>query len=78
METLQLLLDGQRDNDWLERNRSSIEENFKGMYVAIKDEQVVASDKDMECVIKAVEDKGLDPALILVTFITSEDQGVFL
>lgn len=78
METLQLLLEGQRDNDRLERNRSSIEENFKDMYVAIKDEQVVASDKDMECVIKAVEDKGLDPALVLATFIASEDQGIFL
>lgn len=77
MDELQVLLDGQRDNEWLEENRPVLEEKYKDMYVAVKDCKVLASGRDVESVIKKVAQKGVDPALVLITFFFSEDLGIY-
>jgi len=77
MDELQVLLDGQRDNEWLEENRRTLEEKYKDMYVAIKDRGVLASGRDLDSVIRKVARKGVDPALVLITFLFSEDLGIF-
>lgn len=77
MDELKVLLDGQRDNKWLEENRPTLEKKYMDMYVAINDRRVLAAGKDVESVIRKVARQGVDPALVLITFLSSEDLGIF-
>lgn len=70
MEELQLLKGFERDSKWFHENVDKLrEQNFTGKFVAVADEKPIASDENIDIVIKTVEKEGRNPAYIFVEFV---------
>jgi len=70
MQELQLLKGFERDSHWFHENVDKLrEQNFTGKFVAIADEKPVASDRDIDIVIKNVEKEGRNPACTFIEFV---------
>jgi len=73
-----ILLDAAvRDSEWFEQNRPAIETQYAEQYVAVKDRKIIAADKDVDVLIERLTGQGIDPALVLVTFVATKDLGIF-
>jgi hypothetical protein len=70
---LQLLKGFERDSKWFHENVDKLrEQKFTGKFVAVADEKPIASDKDMDIVIKTVEKEGRNPAYVFIEFVYPE------
>jgi len=69
-QELQLLKEFENDSKWFHENIDKLrEENFIGKFVAIKDAKPIASDKNIDLVIKSLEENGEDPSFIFIEFV---------
>lgn len=60
----------EKDSGWFHKNIDVLrKEGFEEKFVAIKEGKPVASDKNLDIVIKAVEAKGENPAYIFIEFV---------
>lgn len=72
MDELQTLLSVERDTRWVQANSKTIKEKYGDMFIAIKNEKIIESDENAEILIKKLENKGEDPALILIEFVNKK------
>ena len=71
--------DFEMDSKWFYESINSFrKKNLVGNFVAIKDKNIIAYNKDVNLVVKAIEDKGENPAYILIEFIYPEGTVVLL
>ena len=67
------------DSRWFHENISFLrEKNLTGKFIAIKNRNVIASDKDINVVISLVEKQGENPAYVLIEFIYPEGTIILL
>jgi len=73
MQELSLLKDFEKDSQWFHNHINKLrEEGFTGKFVAIKNSKPLASGKDIDIVIKTIEEKGEDPSFIFIEFVHPE------
>lgn len=69
-QELQTLEGFERDSKWFHENVDKLrEQNFTGKFVAVSNEKPVASDKNIDIVIKAIEKEGKNPACVFIEFV---------
>lgn len=67
----------EEDARWFYENLEKLKK-FSGKFVAIKSKKVIASDKNVNDVIKEVEEQGENPSYLLIEFVYSEGTVVLL
>ena len=74
-----LLKQFEKDSAWFHHNiRSLISKGFGGKFVAIKSSKPIASNKDINVVIRELENKGENPSFIFVEFVHPEGYTLVL
>jgi len=69
-QELQLLKGFERDSQWFHNNIDKLrKKNFTGKFVAIANEEPIASDKNIDVVIKTLEKEDKNPAYIFIEFV---------
>lgn len=69
----------EEDSKWFHENINFLrKKNFTGKFVAIKNGNVIASDRDINIVISFVEKQGENPAYVLIEFVYPEGTVVLL
>jgi len=69
-QELQLLKGFERDSQWFHENVDKLrEQNFTGKFVAVANEKPLASDRNIDIVIKNVEKEGKNPAYVFIEFV---------
>jgi hypothetical protein len=71
-QELEMLERVSSDNEWFQRNYEELKADFKNEFVAVKDKQIIAHSDDFNSVLKNLEERGEDPALILIDFVTKK------
>ncbi len=63
----------EEDSKWLHANVNSIREmGLSSQFVAVKSKKVIASDKDLNNLVKIIGEKGENPAYLVIEFIYPE------
>ncbi len=70
MGELELLKEFESDSRWFHENIDMLrDENFTGKFVAIKNAEPIASNKNIDFVIKSLEERGEDPSFVFIEFV---------
>jgi len=73
METAKISLllgEATRDMNWFTQHRRELEEKFDKRFVAIKNEEIIASGASIEEILQKVEAKGFNPGEVLIEFVS--------
>jgi len=63
----------EKDNKWFHENINSLrKKGLTGKFVAVANRNVIASDRDIEVVIKFIEKQGKNPAYVSIEFVYPE------
>ena len=69
----------EKDAKWFYENIEALrKKELTGKFVAIKDKNILASDKNVEIVIESVEKQGENPSYVLIEFIYPEETVILL
>lgn len=69
----------EKDSRWFYSNIELLrKKNFTGKFVAIKNKEVVASDNNINLVIKSVEAQGENPSYLVIEFVYPEGTIILL
>ena len=69
-QELQLMKQFERDSRWFHENIDKLrEQEFTGKFVAISNQEPIASDESIDNVIKILEKEGTNPAYIFIEFV---------
>ncbi len=69
----------EEDSKWFHENMGLLrKKNLTGKFVAIKNKNIIASDKNIDIVIEYVEKQGENPAYIIIEFVYPEGTVVLL
>ncbi len=67
------------DSTWFYKNVDLLRKRgFVGQFVAIKNGEVIASGKDFDLVVREVENRGENPAYIMIEFVYPEGTVILL
>lgn len=69
MDELKLLNSFEKSALWAESNLEELQKQYPNQYVAIKDCKVIAYDKDPKNIIKLLEERNENLALVLIQFV---------
>ena len=68
-QSLGIITKMENENKFFEENIEKIREIALNQFVAIENREIVEKDKELENVIKRLEKKGKNPALILIRYV---------
>ena len=69
-QELELLENFERDSSWFHDNIEKLrEQSFTGKFVAVSNRKTIASDENIDIVIKNVEKEGKNPAYVFIEFV---------
>jgi len=69
-QELELLENFERDSSWFHDNIEKLrEQSFTGKFVAVSNRKTIASDENIDIVIKTIEKEGKNPAHIFIEFV---------
>jgi len=72
-QELKLLKRFEEDSEWFHNNIDKLRrENFTGKFVAIKDKKPIASDNNLDVMIKSIAKKGENPSYLFIEFVYPE------
>ena len=78
-ESSRSLEEFEEDSKWFYENISFLRENnLAGKFVAIKSRNVIASDENIEIVIRSLEKQGKNPAYVLIEFVYPKGTVILL
>lgn len=77
-DEMQLMAQLEKDNEWFKSEFENLQEKYQKTFVAIKDGKVIESKADFQELIKTLEQKKENPALILVKFIHEKGISVII
>ncbi|MBI4362590.1 MAG: hypothetical protein HY558_05390 [Euryarchaeota archaeon] len=66
------------DSRWLASHYAGLRKSHPGHYVAIKGGHIVGVDRDLKRLLKALSEKGIDPAESLVEYLPERDYAMVL
>ena len=69
---LEVLDRTESDLQWFIKNQKALTEEYDQRFIAIHDKKVVASDENMDGLVKKIKDKRIDPAFTVVQFVSKE------
>ena len=78
MNELQLLKSSVTDDLWLQKHLDTIRKKNEGKFVAIKNEKIIAADKDLEKVILKIQKVGENPSFVVIEFIHKKGYNLIL
>lgn len=65
----QVLESFEKDTLWLHKNLDKLRAKFENKFVAIKEGDVIASDNDIEKIIKKLQESNINPSFTVIEFI---------
>lgn len=69
----------EKDARWFYDNINLLrKKNLTGKFVAIKNKNVISANSDLNVVVKYIEEKGENPAYILIEFVYPEETVILL
>ncbi|MEK6888729.1 MAG: hypothetical protein AABW80_01335 [Nanoarchaeota archaeon] len=69
----------EEDSKWLRDNENILRiKGLSGKFVAVKNKQIIASNKDVNILVKYVEEKGENPACLVIEFVYPEGTVILL
>jgi hypothetical protein len=69
-QEIQLLKNFEQDSEWFYNNIGKLrEQGFVGKFVAIKNLKPIASDKQIDKVIKEIDKQGENPSFVFIEFV---------
>lgn len=68
-EELKMLESFEKDTLWLHKNLDKLRPKFENKFVAVKNMDVVASDNNVEKVVKKLRDDQINPSFTVIEFI---------
>lgn len=74
----QMLLNAQKDVQYLKKSHDSLKKNYENQYVAIKDGKVVAHNKNIDAILKLLKNKKINPSSVLIEFLHPTDMVLIL
>jgi ABC-type transporter MlaC component len=74
----QVLLNVQKDADYLKKSYDTLKKNYSNQYVAIKDGKVVAHNKNIDVILKLLRSKKINPSNVLIEFLHPTDMVLIL
>lgn len=78
-QEMQLLKGFKRDSEWFHENIDKLrEQNLTGKFVAIMNQEPIASDTNLDVVIKTIEKEGKNPACVFIEFVHPKGFTLFL
>lgn len=78
-QEMKLLESFKKDSEWFHKNIDELRKRgFTGKFVAVKDEKPIASDKNIDIVIKTLEGKGQNPSFLFIEFVYPEGYTLLL
>ena len=60
-------LDG--DINWFKEHQTELEEKYDNQFIAIEDEELISTDKNLDILITKLKKMGKDPAGVLIKFL---------
>lgn len=70
-QVIQLLNEIDDDIIWFKDNFENLKKSFDNQFIAIKNGKILASDKNVENVIKTLKKKNEDPNNVIIQFVSS-------
>ena len=70
MAALELLQSREKEWDWIQQHIDELKEKYDQKLIAVKDGKIIAVGSFMKEIIQKLEEQGLDPAEIVVEFIS--------
>ena len=78
-QELVLMKQFEKDSEWFYKNINNLRKNgFTGKFVAIKSSKPLAADKDIEIVIRELEEKKENPSFTFIEFVHPEGYTLLL
>mgnify|MGYP001614614084 CR=1 FL=1 len=72
-QELQILKDFERSSQWFYEHIVRIrKQGFTGKFVAVKEGKVISSNKDINSLIKSLEEMGENPSYVFIEFVHPE------
>jgi hypothetical protein len=72
-QELTLLKNFEQDSEWFHNNNKEIiKRGFVNKFVAVKDKKIISSGKNLDELIKILEEKGENPSYIFIEFVYPE------
>jgi len=75
---LQQLQEIRKDNEFLKESYDKLRKKYSNQYIAIKNRDIIAHDKDIKKVMKLVSERNINPANILIEFLHPKDMVLIL
>lgn len=66
---LTILGNFEKDTNWFFKNKSGLTKDYENKFVAIENEDVIDSDKNLDVLIKRLEKAGKNPATLVIKYI---------
>lgn len=70
-EELNLLNNIDKDLEWFKKNINKLKNQFDDQFVAIKNRDVIESDRNMEGIIKKLRARNEEPSKLLIKFVST-------
>ncbi|RLF53439.1 MAG: hypothetical protein DRN24_00935 [Thermoplasmata archaeon] len=75
---LQQLQEIRKDNEFLKESYDMLRRKYSNQYIAIKNRNIIAHDRDIKKVMKLVSEKNINPADVLIEFLHPKDMILIL
>lgn len=75
---MQLMIQLEKDNNWFNSRFNDLQDKYQKTFVAIKNEKVIESKENFQELIKTLEQKKENPAIILIKFIHEKGISVII
>ena len=71
--TNEMLLLNRLDGDitWFKEHQTELEEKYDNQFIAIEDEELISTDKNLDILITKLKKMGKDPAGVLIKFVST-------
>ncbi len=78
MNELEALVNFEKDNKWLQEHYTEIQDRYEGKFVAVENGNIIASDRNLEDLLRKLRENGKDPAMLLVEFVRRKGEILVL
>jgi hypothetical protein len=67
---VEMLVKGRRELAWFNANLKMLREKYDHCFVAFSNEKIIDSDANLDNLMKKLQNKGIEPANVLIEFIS--------
>jgi uncharacterized protein YecE (DUF72 family) len=67
---VQMLIQGNSDLEWYNRNLQQLEEQYENSFIAFHNDSVIEADENLDRLIERLRKRGLDTSQVMVRFVS--------